>query len=430
MRGSLWLSYLQDAANAEFKNEDFWKKWISGLSDTYSWDEGKQIQFIPSACDFDYMPVALWDRFMFLVAKQVLTGAASPKEEVDWHALGEKVDIPAEVIRTGRDNMVNWLVEAARVDALCLQEANGISVQDGWSTFPSAGAPTVVMVRDACVDRDITATASNACIEIKGHLCRVMVEWARIQDNMIKAASETMKKIVHTEIQCLEAQAMEENRDLEHDVAQDVVNSIDKLAEAEMKDMVGKLEELKTAANTKQLQKIRRWFEDDKISVVTANLNGELTLIMSGHCESLGTTCLIVLALAHALQSEMKDKGHDLSVLVGMDSNVKVTNQGAAASPEKLGDAARALGFQWYNKDELVFAGSETQATHSVLKSRTFLQTQLAGKAGVPDENLKDWVFYRTNSTGTAEDHWPCREQDNARFLRGRVRRGRHASWS
>merc|ERR1711870_157300 len=115
----------------------------------------------------------------------------------------------------------------------------------------------------------------------------------------------------------------------------------------------------------------------------------------TAHAESMGTTCRAVIALAHSLQLDLESHTNRcFPVLVGMDSNVKVTNKGAAATPESLGEIAAWLGFLWASADNLLLAGTDTPATHTVLKTRGFLQTQLGGKAGVPDQNLKDWMFY------------------------------------
>merc|ERR1719231_929804 len=81
-----------------------------------------------------------------------------------------------------------------------------------------------------------------------------------------------------------------------------------------------------------------------------------------------------------------------------MDSNVKTGNTGAAASPESLLEKAEQLGFSSCttgSKPTLTYAGSNGEAaTHTVNKIRGFLQAQLRGKAGIPDENIKDYIFH------------------------------------
>merc|ERR1712226_530382 len=55
---------------------------------------------------------------------------------------------------------------------------------------------------------------------------------------------------------------------------------------------------------------------------------------------------------------------------------------------------AKVLGFRHCKADDSIFAGSTEIASHTVSKTRGFLQTQMKGKAGIPDENPKDWIFY------------------------------------
>merc|ERR1712187_822921 len=96
-------------------------------------------------------------------------------------------------------------------------------------------------------------------------------------------------------------------------------------------------------------------------------------------------------ALRSELQSEV-DEG--IRIVIGMDSNVKDGNTGAAADANVLKRAADSLKFKFVEPEYLLFAGSEVEADHTVLKTRGFLQPQMKGKAGVPDRNHKDWIFY------------------------------------
>lgn len=73
----------------------------------------------------------------------------------------------------------------------------------------------------------------------------------------------------------------------------------------------------------------------------------------------------------------------------------KKENEGAKTSPDSLKAAATSLGFICTSPEKMRFAGSEDPATLTVLKTRTFMQPQFTGKAGIPDENKKDWIFMK-----------------------------------
>jgi len=75
-----------------------------------------------------------------------------------------------------------------------------------------------------------------------------------------------------------------------------------------------------------------------------------------------------------------------LRAIVGMDSNVKAGNTGNAMNPEMLKMCAKVLGFRHCKADDSIFAGSTEIASHTVSKTRGFLQTQMKGKAGIPDD--------------------------------------------
>merc|ERR1712050_489643 len=143
---------------------------------------------------------------------------------------------------------------------------------------------------------------------------------------------------------------------------------------------------------------IEKWFEEDKIAVAVIRLAGNPSdpfLVLSGHGESAGTTSGTVLALAKALHGELQsDMDEGLRGIVGMDANVKASNTGNEYSPETLKKTAKVLGFRHCTAEDMVFAGTCEMANHTVSKTRGFLQTQMKGKAGVPDENVKDWIFY------------------------------------
>lgn len=145
----------------------------------------------------------------------------------------------------------------------------------------------------------------------------------------------------------------------------------------------------------KQFKKVQRWFGEDKMAVMVARLHGVPILVLSAHGESGGHTSCQVLLLAHALYTELSQSVEGLELLIGMDANVKTSNTGSAATPDSLLDTAHSLGFSYCSMEDLVYAGTKGEtAKHTVLKTRSFLQPQLKGKAGVPDENMKDWIFY------------------------------------
>merc|ERR1712039_66861 len=75
---------------------------------------------------------------------------------------------------------------------------------------------------------------------------------------------------------------------------------------------------------------------------------------------------------------------------------------------------AKVLGFRHCDTEDCTFAGTSEAASHTVSKTRGFLQTQMKGKAGVPDENFKDWIFYLP-SLG------PDDTEEDAPALRGQV---------
>merc|ERR1711904_382496 len=145
-------------------------------------------------------------------------------------------------------------------------------------------------------------------------------------------------------------------------------------------------------------KKTQRWWTEDKIAVAVARLGDVPCLVLSAHGESRGQTCRQILQLAKSLHEEMSDSIPKLEMLVAMDSNVKTGNTGAAANPESLLDMANQLGFSSCTASSLPslkYAGPKgVPAKHTVLKTRGFLQPQLKGKAGVPDENMKDYIFY------------------------------------
>ena len=94
------------------------------------------------------------------------------------------------------------------------------------------------------------------------------------------------------------------------------------------------------APNLKQLTRIKKWFDlEDKIAVAVMRKNESCTLLMSAHGESMGTTATAILALARALRDNLQDvliPKVCMGVIVGMDANVKIDNEGASATPEKL----------------------------------------------------------------------------------------------
>merc|ERR1712039_51590 len=138
-----------------------------------------------------------------------------------------------------------------------------------------------------------------------------------------------------------------------------------------------------------------RWFSEEKIAIAVIRLGEAPMLLVSAHGESGGTTSRSVLTIAHALRSELQKEVDDgIRVIIGMDSNVKAGNSGAAADEKNLKMSASQLNFRFTHPESLLFAGTQEAADHTVLKTRGFLQPQMKGKAGVPDCNSKDWIFY------------------------------------
>merc|ERR1711904_598404 len=171
------------------------------------------------------------------------------------------------------------------------------------------------------------------------------------------------------------------------------------------------------APNLQQITRIQKWFDlGDKIAVAVMRKNEGCSLLMSAHGESMGTTATIVLALARALRDNlaiMMKVG--LGVIIGMDANVKTDNEGASATPEKLIETAKALGFSsaWPGSTHFLNAGTGQLADCTVSKTRGFLQPQLKGKAGIVDENHKDFIFYLPPDApraGCITESMPARE--------------------
>lgn len=385
MRGTSWLAFLQDASNSDFSEQNFWDKWVQGLQTCCAKD--KPVVFAPSQPHADYAAIAVWDRFLFLAARQAMAGTRQLDEV--WSKLQDAVDIPKDKLKIGRENVIKWATDpgGGALDALFLQEATPVEPPQGWRAFPAAGSATAVLLPEGCVDEQATQMAEAALVDAKKDVLKTIEEWEQIERRMseeLQNATSQMRLAVKDILQDLS---------VEDDVAESmVILADDKVNRLEMQ-----FEGLRTGASEGQLMKIRKWFSQEKIAVAVAQLRGERCLLLSGHAESMGTTCVAVLALAHALREELLlqlDDAETMSVIVGMDSNVKVSNKGAAASPERLGEAAASLGFYWTKSEQLLQAGCSKQATYTVLKTRCFLQPQLADKAGVPDRNLKDWLFY------------------------------------
>merc|ERR1719191_1762935 len=76
----------------------------------------------------------------------------------------------------------------------------------------------------------------------------------------------------------------------------------------------------------------------------------------------MGTTATAILALARALRDNLQDvliPKVCMGVIVGIDANVKIDNEGASATPEKLIEIAKALGFSsaWPGSTQFLNAG-------------------------------------------------------------------------
>jgi hypothetical protein len=145
------------------------------------------------------------------------------------------------------------------------------------------------------------------------------------------------------------------------------------------------------------------------MAVMVARLNGVPILVLSAHGESGGHTSCQVLLLAHALYAELSQSVEGLELLIGMDANVKTSNTGSAATPDSLLETASALGFSYCSLEDLVYTRLEREtAKPTVCKTRSFLQPQLKGKAGIADENIKDYIFY-CHSQGKSCHKLSCR---------------------
>jgi len=402
IRGDAWTEFVKDANKQNFTSKDFWQKWIKGLSETYKWEPNKPIEFCPSAPDFDYVAAAIWDRYIFLAATRVAMAGLAPKDDAAIQTLQAEVEISKEKALESVRCKVDWAINTAKVDALCLQEAGSVVPPAHWLCFPAAGASTVVWVAKDKVEEELTKEAEKILSHLKDAFHQAGKAWAQVQQNVKTEVKEVVDRTLHGGLHQLE-------------IPLALKTFLEDLIESTFKGLDDALEEnLNVSQEAKQFKKIQRWFNEDKIAVVVAQLNGAPKLILSAHGESGGHTSRQVLLLAKSLHEQMLQNTPELGIIVGMDANVKTSNTGAAASPDSLLEIAQQLGFSYCSSKGskfLKYAGSNGEAAkHTVSKTRSFLQPQLKGKAGVPDENMKDYIFY-----------CPSAEKKCVRKLQGRV---------
>jgi len=346
----------------------------------------KPIEFLPTEPEFDYMAIALWDGFIFHVARRAAELGYAPEHAAAWDELRAVIELPIEELHRSAQGIVNWSIQQSRVDVLFLQESGKLVPPSGWRAFPETGAPTSVWVTENSVDEALTSKAQAALVTMKNCLCKAHQAWNGIEEKIFEASLEGMLNAATSEITALNLQE-QVHKTLEHMVLT--------FTSELQKDLA---EKNKNQYQTGQLKRIERWFEEEKLAVAVIRLAGNPrcpVLVLSGHADSAGTTTGTVLALAKALHGELQtDMDEGLRAIVGMDSNVKASNTGNAHNPETLKMTAKVLGFRHCDAQDSTFAGTGEVASHTVSKTRGFLQTQMKGKAGVPDENIKDWIFY------------------------------------
>lgn len=260
-----------------------------------------------------------------------------------------------------------------------------MTVPDGWYAFPPppAQSTTQIWVRSSCIDTKLTEMANEVMATLKENMLTAKQAWGDIEQRMILAGCTAMEEEV--------AKALEELH--LHDEAK---AALEKMAMTALSGADAELKKVRATPDMKLLKKIQAWFQQDKLTTAVICLHNEHYVLLSAHGESMGSVSRCILALAQALHRDLEQRlGCKLGAIVGMDANTKATNEGAKTSPDSLNAAAAALGFVRTNPENMVFAGTQDPATLTVLKTRTFLQCQLFAKAGIPDENKKDWIFMK-----------------------------------
>lgn len=280
---------------------------------------------------------------------------------------------------------------------LFLQEGNRLVVPNGWTAFPKNGSATAVWVRERQVDKALTEKAQVALETMKKLFLETVKTCEGIESAMFKVGSQSMIRVA---TEALNGQSLPEHL---HDSCLHLVAGWSEHLEKELSTHLG------SAPNTEQIKRMSRWFAEDKVAVAVVRLEGAPMLLVSAHGESGGTTAKSVLTIAHALRSELqKEVDEGIRIILGMDSNVKDGNSGAAADEQSLKMSAKQLNYKFTTPEYLLFAGTQEEADHTVLKTRGFLQPQMKGKAGVPDRNNKDWIFYfPTPGSDGKEAHQP-----------------------
>jgi hypothetical protein len=387
LRGPRWVEFLQDAANISgFSTTDFWNKWIDRFPDKYytkdKKKEEKPLQFDPGEPDADYGAVAVWDGFLFHVARRIFELEPTfGQTESFWTKLRGDVEIPRERLIESSQSVVDWAISTG-ANILFLQEGNNLKAPSDWKVFPRPGAATAVWVPERLVDMELSEKAHLALDTLRSTFSGAIETCHGLEETVHKAGIAAMQSTAAYELDKLKL-PLQLDKTCRH-----MVNAWPEYLE-KLFQSIG------NAPSSDQMKRMVKWFSDEKMAVAVIRLDGVPLLVVSAHAESGGTTCCSALIVAHALRGELQEEmDQSMRIVLGMDSNVKEGNTGAAADPAQLRRAANFLSFRTPEQESLLFAGTDTSADHTVLKTRGFLQPQMKGKAGVPDRNHKDWIFY------------------------------------
>jgi len=342
----------------------------------------KPFQFDPGEPDVDYGAVAVWDGFLFHVARR--TFELEPtfgQTESFWANLRGDVEIPRERLIESSQSVVDWAISTG-ADILFLQEANNLTAPSDWKVFPRPGAATAVWVPERLIDVELSEKAGLALDTLRRTFSGAIETCQGLEQTVHKAGIAAMQRTAADELNKL-------NLPLHLD------NTCRHMVDAWPEYLETVFKSIGTAPSNEQMKRMVKWFSDEKMAVAVIRLDGVPLLVMSAHAESGGTTCCSALIVARALRGELQEEmDQSMRIVLGMDSNVKEGNTGAAADPAQLRRAAHFLSFRTPEQKSLLFEGTDMSADHTVLKTRGFLQPQMKGKAGVPDRNHKDWIFY------------------------------------
>lgn len=417
IRGDQWLEFVKDATNENFTGKQFWARWINGLAETYKWEADKPIQFAPTRPGFDYVAAALWDRLVFLVASRVALADEAPKDDAEIQMLKARVDISKDEVLGILRSKLDWVINTAKVQVICLQEADSLVPPQGWRCFPKSGSSTVVWVAESHVNEEMTRKAEQSLAAMKEQFSEAGKMKKELLQKMKSEIQDAVKRTTEgfgSNPHCLLRSYIEE-------ILTQTSQGLDKVLE----------DTLNLTDQAKQFNKIQRWFATDKVAVAVAKLGNEECLVCSAHGESAGYTSRQVLMLAKCLHQELSDDMPELGLVIGMDANVKTSNKGAACTPEVLLRTAKWLGLSYCATDCLKYAGLNGRAAeNTVVKTRTFLQAQQT-KAGISDANLKDYVFYCPPKTRTEVSlrgrviNYMTENDDEGLYVEGGMPRGR-----